>query len=69
MDKLANLTRMPGFHPYSFSKDIMGFVITTESQDLVLTSHPKERLICEEMEGSRVLGDYGRKDIAHLSVV
>ncbi len=29
-----NLARMPGLHPYSFSKDILGFLMTTESQDL-----------------------------------
>ncbi len=28
----ANLARMPGLHPYSLSKDILGFVMTTESQ-------------------------------------
>ncbi len=33
------LARMPRFHPYSFSKDIMGFLMTTESQDLGLTFH------------------------------
>ncbi len=39
----GNLARMPGLHPYSFSKDILGFVLmTTESQDLGLTSHPKD---------------------------
>ncbi len=27
-------------HPYSFPKDILGFLMTTESQDL--TSHPKD---------------------------
>ncbi len=31
----GNLARMPGLHPFSFSK---GFLITTESQDLGLTS-------------------------------
>ncbi len=36
----ANLARMPGLHPYSFSKGILGFFMTTESQDLGLTSHP-----------------------------
>ncbi len=30
----ANLTRMLGLHRYSFSKDILGFLMTTESQDL-----------------------------------
>ncbi len=38
----ANLARTPGLHPYSFSKDILGFLITTESQDLGLTSHLKD---------------------------
>ncbi len=38
----ASLARMPGLHPYSFSKDILGFLMTTESQDLGLTSHPKD---------------------------
>ncbi len=37
-----NLARMPGLHPYSFSKDILGFLMTTESQDIGLTSHPKD---------------------------
>ncbi len=31
-----------GVTPYSFSKDILGFLMTTESQDLGLTSHPKD---------------------------
>ncbi len=38
----GNFARMPGLHPYSFSKDILGFLMTTESQDLGLTSHPKD---------------------------
>ncbi len=37
----VNLARMPS-HLYSFSKDILGFLMTTESQDLGLTSHPKD---------------------------
>ncbi len=42
-DQWVNLARMPGLHLYSFSKDILGFLMTTESQDLnVLTSHPKD---------------------------
>ncbi len=39
----GNLARMPGLHPYS--KDILGFLMTTESQDLGLTSHPKDRFL------------------------
>ncbi len=38
----VNLARIQGLHPYSFSKDILGFLMTTESQDLRLTSHPKD---------------------------
>ncbi len=38
----ANLARMPVLHPYTFSKDILGFLTTTESQDLGLMSHPKD---------------------------
>ncbi len=38
----ASLARMPGLHPYSFSKNILGFLMTTESQDLGLTYHPKD---------------------------
>ncbi len=38
----VNLARMPELHPYSFSKNILGFLMTTESQDLGLMSHPKD---------------------------
>ncbi len=38
----ANLSRMLGLHPYSFLKDILGFFMTTESQDLGLMSHLKD---------------------------
>ncbi len=38
----ANLARMPGLHPYSFSKDILEFLMTTESQDLGLMSNSKD---------------------------
>ncbi len=31
--------------PLLFSKDILGFLMTTESQDLGLTSHPKDGYI------------------------
>ncbi len=31
----ASLARMPGLHPYTFLKDILGFLMTTESQDLI----------------------------------
>jgi len=31
-----------GVTPLLFSKDILGFLTTTESQDLGLTSHPKD---------------------------
>jgi len=35
----ANVVRMPGL---ALSKDILGFLMTTESQDLALTSHSKD---------------------------
>ncbi len=38
----GNLARTPGSHLYSFSKDILGFLMAEESQDLGLTSHPKD---------------------------
>ncbi len=38
----GNLARTPRSHPYSFSKDILGFLLTTESQNLSLTSHSKD---------------------------
>ncbi len=38
----GNLARMPGLYPYSFSKDILGFLMTRECQDLGLTSHLKD---------------------------
>ncbi len=31
-----------GVTPYSFARSAMGFLMTTESQDLSLTSHPKD---------------------------
>ncbi len=54
----VNLASMPVLQPYSFSKDILGFLMTTESQDLGLTSHPKDSniiiiitIICEFLIG------------------
>ncbi len=40
----ANGETWPGCRGYTptFSKDILGFLMTTESQDLGLTSHPKD---------------------------
>ncbi len=38
----VNLARMPALHPYSFSKDTLGFLMTTEGQDFGLTSHLKD---------------------------
>ncbi len=37
----GNLARTPGLHPYSFRRSAMLLLMTTESQDLSLTSHPK----------------------------
>ncbi len=41
-----HLARMPGLWPYSFSKDILGFLMITENHDLGLKSHPKDRFYC-----------------------
>ncbi len=38
----GNLASMMGLHPYYFFEDILGFLMTTESQDLGLTSHSKD---------------------------
>ncbi len=48
----GNLARMPGLHPYSFSKDILGFL----SQDLGLTSHPKEGAFLQYSVPITILG-------------
>ncbi len=52
----ANLARMPGLHPYSFLKDILGFLMTTESQDLGLTSHPKDGAFLQYSVPVTILG-------------
>ncbi len=38
----GNLARTLGLHP-TLTRSAMGFLMTTESQDLGLMSHPKER--------------------------
>ncbi len=38
-----NLARTPGITPLPFTRSAVGFLMTTESQDLGLTSHPKGR--------------------------
>ncbi len=40
----GNLARTPGLHPYSLREVPWDFLVTTESQDLGLTSHPKDGL-------------------------
>ncbi len=52
----ANLARIPGLHPYSFSKNILGFLMTTESQDLSLRSHPKDGAFYSIVSPSLYLG-------------
>ncbi len=37
----GELTRTPGVTPYSLTRSAMGFLMTTESHDFGLTSHPK----------------------------
>ncbi len=36
------MARTPGLHPTLFTRSAMGYLMTTESQDLGLTSHPKD---------------------------
>ncbi len=52
----VNLVRMPGLYPYSFPKDILGFLITTESQDLGLASHPKDGAFYSIVSPVTILG-------------
>ncbi len=53
----ANLARMiEGLHPYSFSKDILGFFFTTESQDLGLTFHLKDGAFLQYSVPVTILG-------------
>ncbi len=54
--KWANLARMPGLHPYSFSKDILGFLMTTGSLDCGLTSHPKDGAFLQYSVPITILG-------------
>ncbi len=55
-DQWGNLARMPGLNPYSFSNDILGFLMTTESQDLVLMSHPKDGAFLQYCVPVTILG-------------
>ncbi len=50
------LARMPGLHPYSFSKDILEFLMTTERQDLGLSSHPKDGAFLQYSVPITILG-------------
>ncbi len=45
-----------GVTPYSFSKDILGFLMTTESQDLGLTTHPKDGVCWQYSDPITILG-------------
>ncbi len=38
----GNLARTQWLQPLLFTRSAMGFLMTTESQDLGLTSHPKD---------------------------
>ncbi len=42
--------------PLLFSKDILGFLMTTESQDLDLMSHPKDGAFCSIVSPSLYQG-------------
>ncbi len=66
----GNLARMPGLHPYSLLKDILGFLMTTESQDLGLTSHPKDGAFYSIVSPSNVtLSDTQNKSVPSFVLV
>ncbi len=48
-----------GNTPTLFSKDILGFLMTTESQDLGLTSHPKDGAFFQYSVPFTILGALG----------
>ncbi len=48
--QLGNLAMMPGLQPYSFSKDILGFLRTTASHLMCVTQ--------TEVEGSSIMPLY-----------
>ncbi len=52
----ANLARMSGLYPFSISKDILGFLMTTEIQDLGLTSHLKDGTFSQYSDPITILG-------------
>ncbi len=51
----GNLARTPGFTPLLFTMSVMGFLMT-ESQDLGLTSHPKDGAFYSIVSPSLYLG-------------
>ncbi len=64
----ASLARMPGLHPYSFSKNILGFLMTTESQDLSLTYHLKDEKT-EEPKNDRTNKIMNEQEAVSLSII
>ncbi len=70
------LTRASGGNlartPLLFTRSAMGFLMTTESQDLILTSHPKDRCEhprCSETQEVQVSCRLGRKSHTFRSSV
>ncbi len=49
---MGELGQDAGVTPLVFSKDILGFLMTAESQDLGLTSHPKVGVTHPKDEGN-----------------
>ncbi len=45
-----------GVTPLLFTMSVMGFLMTTESQDLGLTSHPKDGAFCQYSVPVIILG-------------
>ncbi len=55
----GNLARTPGLHPYSFTRSAMGFLMTTESQNLSLTSHLKDGAFFDSIVSPSFTGELG----------
>ncbi len=46
-DQWGEFGQDTGVTPLLFTRSVMGFLMTTESQDLGLTSHPKDCAFCQ----------------------
>jgi len=58
---------MMGLHPYSFSKDFLGFLMTTESQDRFNVSSEGLRDLIRRIERLRRQNNYLCSLLMHLN--